>query len=89
MSGRNAMSIKGDKMSTKFEVGKTYARDGQYIRVTKRTEKTIWVDNDQHTWRMRIRHDRAGDEYVADSTVPLRHRGVRGTFYAGDEEEWA
>ena len=64
-------------MAAVFEVGKSYeANDPGYnpITVLRRTDKTIWVDNDQSKWRMRISHDADGNEMVTDSSVPYRWR---------------
>ena len=60
-----------------FEVGKSYeANDTGYdpITVTRRTDKTIWVDNGSASWRMRIKHDKDGNEIVTDSSVPVKWR---------------
>lgn len=60
-----------------FEVGKSYeANDPCYdpITVTRRTEKTIWVDNGQSKWRMRVWHNANGDEMATDSSVPPKWR---------------
>lgn len=58
-------------MSDRFEAGKTYLwADPCFdpFTVVSRTEKTILVTNNVITWRMRIRHDDAG-EYVKDSSM--------------------
>ncbi len=60
-----------------FEVGKSYeANDPGFdpITVTRRTDKTIWVDNGQCKWRMRVWHDVSGNEMATDSSVPPRWR---------------
>ena len=58
----------------KFEVGKSYEPNDpgfDPVTVVKRTEKMIQIKNDRGTtWRMRIRVDEDGNEYVADSSVP-------------------
>lgn len=57
----------------KFVVGKTYSwLDSGYdpITVISRTEKTIRVTNGHSPWRMRIKIDDDGNEYVIDSSVP-------------------
>lgn len=56
---------------TKFEVGKRYYAYGDIdpILITRRTEKTVWVDNGGCKWRMRVRQHPDGYEYVADSLV--------------------
>lgn len=59
-------------MAKKFEVGKTYeAYQSEFdaITVERRTDKTLWVDNGQCRWRMRIRIGADGDEYVVDSAA--------------------
>ena len=64
-------------MAKKFEVGKSYEpyqREFDPITVLRRTEKTIWVDNGQAAWRMRIRKDRCGNEFAIDSSVPANWR---------------
>ena len=66
-------------MSKKFEVGKQYEpyqTEFPAITVLKRTEKTIWVDNEQTTWKMRVKIDRNGNEFAIDSSVPSRWRDV-------------
>lgn len=60
----------------KFEVGKTYDwADPCFdpITVLKRTDKTITVTNGTNTWRMLLRHDSDGSEYVCDSTMGKGH----------------
>lgn len=62
-------------MSKVFEVGKQYApyaAEFGFILIKRRTEKTIWVDNGQTEWRMRIRRDNNGNEYAVDSCVPKK-----------------
>ena len=55
----------------RFEVGKTYGSvQNDYIHritVTKRTAKMIRVRNLWDEWRMLVRRDENGDEYVRDS----------------------
>lgn len=61
----------------KFEVGKHYGwADGRFdpIKVLGRTDKTIRVRNATNQWRMRIRIDDDGNEYVVDSTAPKSYR---------------
>lgn len=56
----------------KFEVGKSYDwADISFdpFTVLRRTEKTITVTNGSNTWRMLIRHDEDGMEYVRDSSM--------------------
>ena len=61
-----------------FEVGKTYEAalsDFTPITVLKRTSKCIVVkNNDEYVFRMVIKTDDNGDEYVRDSSVPERWR---------------
>lgn len=62
-----------------FEIGKSYeANDPCYdpITVTRRTDKTIWVDSGSASWRMRIKHDNDGNEIVTDSSAPRKWRDV-------------
>lgn len=64
-------------MTMIFEVGKEYypcERGFDSIKILRRTEKTVWVDNGQSKWRMRVRKDENGNEYVIDSSVPQRWR---------------
>lgn len=59
----------------RFEVGKAYeANDPGFdpIMVLRRTAKCIIVDNGQSKWRMVVKVDENGDEYVVDSSVPKR-----------------
>lgn len=59
----------------KFEVGKRYEfyqREYGSITVLRRTPKCIVVTNGGSTWRMVIRKDTEGSEYVVDSSVPAR-----------------
>ena len=61
----------------RFEVGRSYrpyAFEFDPITVLRRTEKTIWVDNGQTKWRMRVQQDADGNEFVVDSAVPKRWR---------------
>lgn len=61
----------------KFKVGKCYEwADISYdpFQVLSRTDKTILVRNANHQWRMRIRTNGQGDEYVIDSSVPKSYR---------------
>lgn len=73
----------------KFEVGCIYRPlDSSFepIKVIHRTEKTIVVVNAYHfLWRMRIRTDEDGNEYVIDSSVPYKWRGVF-TYEAVNED---
>lgn len=60
-----------------FEVGRTYEpADRSYdpITILSRTEKTVTVTNGRTTWKMLIRHDEDGHEYVIDSSVPKKWR---------------
>ena len=61
----------------KFEVGKTYEwYQAEYgsIKVLKRTPKCIVATNGGSTWRMIVRKDAEGNEYVVDSSVPTKWR---------------
>ena len=64
-------------MSKVFEVGKEYEPNDtgfSAIRVLRRTDKTVWVENDCSKWSMRIKRDDKGNEYASDSSVPRRWR---------------
>ena len=64
-------------MTRKFEVGKEYRPyDAGFdpILITRRTEKTIWCDNGQSKWMMRVKKDADGNEYAVDSAYPVRWR---------------
>ena len=72
----------------RFEVGKKYSwyqREYGSIEVLRRTDKTITVTNGMTTWKMLIRKDYDGEEYVVDSSVPSAGRDAF-TCYAGFEE---
>ena len=56
-------------MPSVFEVGKFYEfNENRFppLEILKRTDKTIWVSNESHSWMMRIHHDVDG-EYAVDS----------------------
>lgn len=56
----------------KFEVGKSYRWleiGFDPFTVLRRTEKTITVTNGPSTWRMLVRIDDDGVEYVRDSSM--------------------
>ncbi len=53
------------------------------VLVLRRTKKTVVVTRGGAQWRMRIRQDEDGGEYVVDSSVPARWREMY-TFRA----EW-
>lgn len=60
-----------------FEVGKRYrwAISGyDPVKVVRRTEKTVWVDNGSHAWAARVKRDERANEYFVDSGVAKRHR---------------
>lgn len=61
-----------------FKVGKLYGTGDASIppiRILKRTAKMVQVENaDGVVWRMRIRVDQYGQEYVTESTVPAKWR---------------
>ena len=67
-------------MATVFKVGKRYDAYGSgiaQIEILRRTENTIWVDNGECQWRMKIRHAYDGSEYAVDCSVP---KAWRDTF---------
>lgn len=74
----------------RFEVGKTY---GAYdccvhpIRIIRRTERSVWVENDHYTWMMRVKLDADGNEIVTDSAVPPAWRECY-TYSSEDSLEW-
>ena len=60
-----------------FEVGKSYEANNPgfgSVKILKRTVKFVTVTNGPVTWRMKIRVDEHGDEYVVDSSVPKQYR---------------
>ncbi len=62
---------------TKFEIGKKYEwYQSEYgeIEILRRTPKCVVVTNGGSTWRMIVRTDADGNEYVIDSTVPRKWR---------------
>ena len=76
-------------MPMRFEVGKSYgASDPCFdpITVLKRTDKMILVTNGQSKWRMRLRTDADGNEYVTDSSWPNPHRLAYSTKWLTDKE---
>ena len=78
-------------MAKKFEVGKTYEPyqdEFDAITIIRRTDKTVWVNNGQCEWRMRIKHDWDGNEYVVDSSVGSKWRDAF-TFSAEWERSMA
>ena len=75
----------------RFEVEKIYRRNDSGfdpVAVTKRTEKTIWVQcvTDKHSWSMRVRHWYDGGEYAVDYQVPHKYRDMM-MFDAENEVE--
>ena len=62
----------------KFEIGKYYdwGERNRFdpILVLSRTAKTIVVRNRTATWRMLIRKDENGNEYVVDSSFPKSYK---------------
>lgn len=53
--------------NARFEVGKIYESANpccEHFGVVKRTNKTITATNGYGNWRMKIRVDDSGDEYV-------------------------
>ena len=77
-------------MSKTFEVGKRYwCYDTCFgtILIMKRTDKTVWVENDGgNRWMMRVKHDEDGNELVVDSSVTPKWRDVF-TYSAKWEDE--
>lgn len=70
------MAERGIEM-TKFEINKKYEwyqREYGSIQILKRTPKCVQVTNGASTWRMIVRTDDNGDEYVIDSSVPYKWR---------------
>ena len=62
-----------------FQVGKSYEASDpgiDPIKILKRTDKMIYVDNGQSKWKMKLRHDNRGDEMLTDSSVPSRYRDI-------------
>lgn len=64
----------------RFEIGQYYEcgdRNYDPIRVVDRTAKMATVANSLGvSWRMRIRLDAAGDEYMVDNSVPKKWRDI-------------
>ena len=74
----------------KFKIGGDYrATDPMVpnITVTGRSKRYIHVYNYGGCWRMLIRHDPFGNEYVIDSSVPKKLREAY-TFKAALEIRW-
>jgi hypothetical protein len=70
--------VEWEKMS-RFEIGKSYGNvecGFDPITVIKRTAKMILVDMYGNQWRMKIRVDSNGDEWVVDSYLPRRYYEV-------------
>ena len=67
-------------MKKVFDVGHSYeANDRGFdpIKILRRTPKYVVVTtNGRHTWRMLVRIDDRGDEYVVDSSVPKKWQDV-------------
>ena len=64
---------------SKFVVGKKYeSADRRFdpIKIVRRTDKVVWVDNDGHAWKMLVRKDMDGNEYVRDSSLPKRYAEI-------------
>lgn len=70
-----------------FIVGKSYwasDRGMGSVKVVKKTPCFIYVENiDGLQWRMRIRHDRNGNEFVIDSVLPQKWRDA--FIYSADD----
>ena len=69
-----------------FEVGHFYeCGDSGFdpIKVLRRTAKTITVTtNGVHIWRMRVRIDSDGNEYVQDCKVPKSYMDIGVGMYS-------
>lgn len=65
---------------SKFVEGKEYEwaeRGLDPIMAVKRTPKCIWFKTmSGSSWRLKIRIDEDGNEYVVDSTAPKKWRGM-------------
>ena len=60
-------------MASVFEVGHLYEPAGvgfDPIEVIKKTEKTLFVRNEGAKWKMKLRYDEQGNEYVQDRCCP-------------------
>ena len=66
--------------TAQFEVGKWYnPSESGYdpIKVVRRTQKYVFFENgDGNRWRMMLRTDEDGNEFVRDSTYPDRWQGA-------------
>lgn len=75
-------------MGKEFEVGRSYYpfdRSYSTIKIIKRTPKCVFVENeDGSRWRMIVKRDRDGIEFVTDSCVPMKWR-LSFTYSADDE----
>ena len=63
----------------RFEVGKSYGTIDSGvdpIKVLKRTDKMILVDNGQSRWKMIVRTDEYGNEFVRDCSAPKKWQFV-------------
>ena len=60
----------------RFEIGKEYlaTESDNIIKVERRTARCIFVDKDGCKWRMRIKQDEEGNEFVVDSSLPHRYQ---------------
>lgn len=71
-------------MPKQFKVGKWYTPyqcGFDPIKVVRRTEKTIWCEDGNVQFSMRVRIDKNGDEYAVDCTVPVKWRDAF-TYFA-------
>ena len=76
-------------MSATFEVGKTYIPDYSLldpITVLSRTNKSIYVTDKNRSWRMFIKKDNRGNEYVVDSSQDKDWQEAY-TYCATDDKE--
>ena len=72
----------------KFVVGKQYRRVDTWfdpVTVTRRTDKTIWVNDGKQSWSMRVRRLPNETEYAVDYQIPKAWRKGM-TFYASNVE---
>lgn len=72
-------------MAKQFKVGKLYTPymcGFDPIKVVRRTEKTIWCEDECGVqFSMRVRISKNGNEYAVDCTVPVKWRDAF-TYFA-------
>lgn len=67
-----------------FRVGEIYyPYQEEYgpIKVVRRTDKSIWVENENNAWRMKVYIDELGNEFAVDKSVPAAWR-TAFTYFA-------